>query len=162
VLEPALKESARQLMRVRDALVQTAPQVQVFAPCIHRNSCPMLLAERDWCHETLDYALPKPLAEVARAAGLRYEGLSYAALVLAQKPRVLGANIDMLYRIVSDPLPSKGKLTLYGCGEHGHQSLTCLTRDESADNQAFTSARRGHILRVPSLRVSKTDKIEKI
>lgn len=162
VLEPALKESTRQLMRVRDALLQSAPQTHVFAPCVHRNRCPMLLGERDWCHETLDYALPKPLADVARAAGLRYEGLSYAALVLTRAPRAFAAGEGALYRIVSDRLHTKGKLELFGCGESGYQRLTRLERDESGENRAFGEARRGDVLRVPEARVGKLSKIEKV
>ena len=90
----------------------------------------MLEGERDWCHESLSYALPPHLIEVAKRAGLRFEGLSYAALVLTRRARH-AAPPETLYRIVSDRLISKGKLELYGCGERGYQRLTRLDRDRS-------------------------------
>jgi SAM-dependent methyltransferase len=146
LLEPALKETARELMQLRDVLTARASAPFVIAPCLHALGCPMLSSERDWCHQELAYALPPPLADVARAASLRYEGLSYASLVLANTPRpTLPVHS---YRVVSDRLPSKGKLELYGCSEAGYTRLTRLDRHASERNQAFESARRGHVLTV--------------
>jgi SAM-dependent methyltransferase len=143
VLEPALKEVTRSLMAVRDVLAARAVAPFVLAPCVRTGPCPMLQGERDWCHEELALALPPALAKVARSAGLRWEGLSYAALVLGDAPRSSEPN---LVRIVSERLESKGKLELYGCGERGYERFSLLTRDESAANAAFTEAQRGHEL----------------
>jgi ribosomal protein RSM22 (predicted rRNA methylase) len=159
VLEPALKESARELMRTRDALVASASALHVFAPCVHREPCPMLVRERDWCHESLDYALPEPLAEVARAAGLRFEGLSYAALVLTRQPRF--ADLRPRQRIVSDPLPSKGKLELFGCSQEGYQRLVRLDRERSRENAAFDELRRGDVVELAGTRVTKETSLKK-
>lgn len=150
VLEPALKESARELMALRNVLAARTGPPFVVAPCLHALDCPMLPSERDWCHQELPYALPPRLAEVARAASLRYEGLSYASLVLATAARPsLGAGT---VRVVSDRLESKGKLELFGCGEHGYERLTQLTRAASPRNAPFASARRGDILAVEGAR----------
>jgi ribosomal protein RSM22 (predicted rRNA methylase) len=152
-LEPALKDSARGLMQTRDALVESAPDVQIFAPCTHRAACPMLARERDWCHESLDYALPPPLADVAKQAGLRFEGLSYAALVLTRAPR-FGDEL-VRRRIVSDPLRSKGKLELFGCSRDGYQRLTRLDRERSKENAPFEQLRRGDVVELAQTRVVK-------
>jgi len=157
VLEPALKQSARELMATRDALPRD--ELHVFAPCVRSGPCPMLEGERDWCHEALDYALPPHLVDVARRAGLRYQGLSYAALVLTKKPRAQHAPHDTLYRIVSDPLLSKGKRELFGCGERGYQRLTRLDRDASADNRGFDLLRRGDLVALPTLRVERATSV---
>ncbi len=149
VLEPALKESTRELMAVRDLLAASDGAPFVHAPCIHENPCPMLMSERDWCHQELAYALPPPLASVAEGAGLRFEGLSYASLVLRNEPRRFEAQPGRsLYRIVSQRLDSKGKLELYGCGEPGYVRLSRLDREASPQNKAFGEAQRGHILEV--------------
>ncbi|HEX6241923.1 MAG TPA: hypothetical protein VFZ61_13535, partial [Polyangiales bacterium] len=120
--------------------------------------CPMLANERDWCHEALDYALPPALVPVARAAGLRFEGLSYAALVLTRTPRFAQPG-DALWRIVSDPRKSKGKLEYFGCGDAGHQRLTRLDRDESAVNAAFDGLRRGDVVEVEETRVEQATRV---
>ncbi len=152
VLEPALKDSTRELMRVRDLLTARGAAPFVWAPCTRTGPCPMLAAERDWCHQELPYALLPRLAQVARAAGLRFEGLSYASLVLRNTPRMFAARPELgehaLYRIVSERLESKGKLEAYGCGEGGHVRLSLLERDHSADNRAFSALARGHLLRI--------------
>jgi ribosomal protein RSM22 (predicted rRNA methylase) len=149
VLEPASKAAARALMAARDALVEQAPHLHLVAPCLHRGPCPMLQNERDWCHQEARYALGPTLTPIAKAAGLRYEGLSYASLVLS---RAAGQPVhaEGLYRVVSDPLPSKGKRELYGCSGRGYVRLTRLSRDESPQNQAFSHARRGDLLAVGS------------
>jgi ribosomal protein RSM22 (predicted rRNA methylase) len=158
-LEPALKDSARELMSTRDALVQSAPDAHIFAPCLHREPCPMLARERDWCHESLDYALPAPLAEVAKQAGLRFEGLSYAALVLTRAARF--GDDRVLQRIVSDRLPSKGKLELFGCGRDGYQRITRLDRDRGVENAEFEQLRRGDVVEIEGTRVVKGMAVKK-
>lgn len=160
VLEPALKESARELMATRDALCQGAETPHVFAPCVRSGPCPMLEGERDWCHESLSYALPPHLIEVAKRAGLRFEGLSYAALVLTRRARH-AAPPETLYRIVSDRLISKGKLELYGCGERGYQRLTRLDRDRSELNRDFELLSRGDVVALPEQRVGRETSVKR-
>jgi len=146
-LEPALKDTTRELMRTRDVLAARNTAPYVLAPCLHSLPCPMLPSERDWCHQELPVALPTSLAEVARAATLRYEGLSYASLVLGNTPRPLPAAGS--FRIVSDRLLSKGKLEFFGCSDAGkHQRLTRLDRHDSDTNEAFGAARRGDVITV--------------
>ena len=147
VLEPALKPTTRELMHLRDVLVARAAAPFVVAPCLHTRACPMLPSERDWCHQELPYALPPKLAEVARAAQLRYEGLRYASLVLRNSERPHDQD-EHLYRIVSDRLASKGKLELLACGTPRYQKFTRLERHESAENEAFGAAERGALLEI--------------
>jgi SAM-dependent methyltransferase len=167
-LEPALKQSARELMQVRDLLVarresERAGPPFVFAPCVRSGPCPMLAGERDWCHEALDFALPAPLADVAQRAGLRYQGLSYAALVLANQPRAASEGTGERYRVVSDPLRSKGKLELFGCGEPGYVRLTRLERDVSEQNRTFGELRRGDVAELADApRVGRESNVRKL
>lgn len=165
VLEPALRESTRELMQVRDVLAtaepEGAPLIHVLAPCVRRGPCPMLRSERDWCHETLDFALPPTLVPVARAAGLRYEGLSYAALVLGHRARQAEPS-ETLLRIVSERLVSKGKLEYFGCGEVGYQRLTRLDRERSPHNAGFDQLRRGDLVELTGARVGRDTPIVKL
>lgn len=147
IVEPSLRTSARELMQVRERLCQRHAKLSIVAPCVHHAACPMLPRERDWCHEALDFALPPHLVPIAQAAGLRFEGLHYAALVLRKAPRVDAS--EPLLRIVSDPLPSKGKLELFGCGHAGLQRLVRLERERSSHNALFDSLRRGDVIALP-------------
>ncbi len=140
VLEPALKGVSRDLQRVREMVI--AKDIHVFAPCTHRGACPLLERERDWCHEDLPLALPERLAVTARAAGLRWEGLSYSYLVL----RAAGA-VSAGHRVVGGPVASKGKTEWQLCGGGGLVRLTALDRERDA-LQAQIPAGRGTLVRL--------------
>jgi hypothetical protein len=162
VVEPALRDRTRHLHRVRDALA-ARPGVTVFAPCLHAAPCPALAREADWCHEDLAVDLPAWLVPVARAAGLRHEGLTFSYLVLRKDgARLADADADAdvaatggaRLRVVSDAMPSKGKREAFLCGELrsggalvvGRVRAVRLDRDRSPGNAAWDVAARGDVL----------------
>lgn len=149
VIEPALRESARALQAVRDRIALRATTAagagpHVFAPCTRAGACPMLEGERDWCHEDLPLALPAALHPIARGAGLRFEGLSYAHLTLRRVPGTIGAGA---YRIVGGPIGTKGRTEWHGCGEHGLVRIARLDRHRG-EGDAMDDARRGSIVEI--------------
>jgi SAM-dependent methyltransferase len=120
VVEPALRERTRHLHHVRDALAERG--LAIFAPCLHQASCPALSAESDWCHESLPVNLPDWLVPVARAAGLRFERLTFSYLVLAKsgsnlRDRVVAPLGAGRLRVVSEVMASKGKREVFMCGD---------------------------------------------
>jgi hypothetical protein len=157
VIEPALRDRARHLHRVRDRLAASGHTI--FAPCLHAAPCPALARETDWCHEDLAVDLPFWLAPVARAAGLRHEGLTFSYLVLHRGGRRLVEAISSpaagtaRLRVVSDEIRSKGKREVFVCGELPGPSglvatrarLMRLDRDENPGNSAWTQLRRGDV-----------------
>ncbi len=148
VLEPALRAHSRALQQARGLLASAAGPPFVFAPCLHREACPLLARERDWCHEQLALPLPAPVAQLARAAGLRGSDLTFSYLTLHHQPRSLaelGAGARLL-RMVSSPLPTKGKLELMVCGAGPARRLRRLDRARSEANQALEAAARGTLL----------------
>jgi len=153
VLEPALKGTSRALHALRDVLAASDVAPFVAAPCLRVGPCPMLTTERDWCHEDLPLSLPLPLIDVARTAGLRFEGLSYAYLTLRNERGALhGAGArGVALRVVSDMLVSKGKRELFGCGVPGRVRLVRLDRARSDANAVLEDAGRGDVLDVEPL-----------
>lgn len=145
ILEPALRETTRELHRLRDGLEGWT----VAAPCVRRGPCPMLEGERDWCHEEEKASLPPALVAVAKDAGLRGDRLRYSYLTLRRDGRSL---IDRAgegaWRVVSQSLKTKGKLELFGCGAAGRVRFMRLDRHDSEANAAFGDGRRGQILSV--------------
>jgi SAM-dependent methyltransferase len=126
VLEPALSETTRALMAIRDALVERGRGI--FAPCPPSTArCPLLTRERDWCHEDLPLALPAGLAAVAKQAGLRFEGLTYSYLTLREGAS-LAEQLGGHARVVGGPVKSKGKSELLLCAGGHHHRLTVLDR----------------------------------
>jgi len=150
-LEPALRSSSRALQEARGHLIGPGGAPYVFAPCMHEAPCPLLARERDWCHERLRVPLPEPIATVARQAGLRDTDLSYSYLTLCASPRSLAElspEPDMLLRVVTAPLRSKGKLELGVCGPGPVRTLRLLDRHARQHGPSLEQAGRGSVLQV--------------
>jgi precorrin-6B methylase 2 len=157
VVEPALRDRARHLHRVRDRLAATG--TTIFAPCLHADACPALERETDWCHEDLPVDLPGWLVPVARAAGLRRQGLTFSYLVVRKDRARLADSLPVRpgatrLRVVSDVMASKGKLESFVCGELGSGAslavararVARLHRDASAKNDAWKRMSRGDLI----------------
>ena len=155
ILEPALRERTRHLHRVRDALLALPAPPTLFAPCLHAARCPALAQEGDWCHDDLEIDLPPWLVPIARAAGLRYQGLTFSYLVLRRDGRTLGGALSAdraRLRAVSGAIVTKGKREVFLCGPleagPGRARVTLLDRDRTAKNQAFEMIYRGDVVSV--------------
>jgi ribosomal protein RSM22 (predicted rRNA methylase) len=146
IVEPALRDRTRRLHRVRDALASRG--VTIFAPCLHQAACPMLANESDWCHEDVAIDLPPRVASIARAAGLRWQGLTFSYLVLRRDDVTLRTCIDapVALRVVSLPIDTKGKRELFLCSDAGEiRRAARLDRDEKP-RTAWSDATRGDVL----------------
>jgi ribosomal protein RSM22 (predicted rRNA methylase) len=150
VIEPALRETSRALLEVRDLLV--ADGVAVRAPCLYRGACPALARPGDWCHAERRVELPALVEEIARRAGLRKEAVKMSYLVLARRgepwPPAPGGRV---FRIVSEPLPSKGRLRYMGCGPEGRIGLALQEKDRCEGNRRFEGLVRGDVVEVTAV-----------
>jgi thiamine-phosphate diphosphorylase len=143
IVEPALRTRTRHLHKLRARFSE-----QVFAPCLQRDACPMLERENDWCHEDLPKNLPEWLVPVARAAGLRYEGLTFSYLVLRPDGRGLRESVPHgSVRAVSSLRKSKGKSELLVCGPGAPLSMMRLDRHRTEANAAWETIARGALFR---------------
>ncbi len=165
ILEPALRETARALHRLRDALIDTG-DAHVFAPCVRRTTpCPMLADDSDWCHEDRPVQLPPRAARLAAATGLRGRGLKFAYLVLRREPAALADVPEgrRALRVVSQVNRPKGKVEAYGCGDGGRSRIRLLRRHRSDANRAFERAARGDVLLLgDSDELSADDRVERV
>jgi hypothetical protein len=135
IVEPALRGRTRHLHAVRDVLVSGG--ATVFAPCLHAAACPVLLTEGDWCHEDLPVDLPPWLVPLARAAGLRWQGLTFTYLVLRRDEQRLVGQLDhapgaprVHLRVISELMRTKGKAEVFACTSTGTRiRLRRLDRD---------------------------------
>ena len=139
-----------------------AGAVKVIAPCTAEGACPMLRRERDWCHADDLLALPEPLAIIARGAGLRFEGLSYAYLTLARtNPGVAG-----LYRVVGGPIVQKGKTEWHVCQAPDLVRLSVLHRDRDETERLSGLGRGARVRLTPkpedgsTIRAAATTEVE--
>jgi SAM-dependent methyltransferase len=147
VVEPALRDTSRALLRVRDLLV--ARGYAVRAPCLFRGPCPALLRETDWCHAERAVDAPPLVAQIGRAAGLRKEAVKMSYLVLAPKGEAWAEPPPgRVFRIVSEPLPSKGRLRYMGCGPEGRLGLALQEKHVTERNRRFEGLLRGDVVEI--------------
>lgn len=168
VIEPALRETSRALLQLRDRLV--ARGVTVRAPCLYRGGCPALTRAGDWCHAERRFAPPPLVDELARAAKLHRDTLKMSYLAL-QPPGATWPEppAGRLFRIVSEPLPQKGQHRFVGCGPEGRLPLVLAEKHVRDGNRAFVTLERGDVVRVErltaradGLRLDDASTVEKI
>lgn len=147
VIEPALRETSRDLLAVRDLLV--ASGLSVRAPCLFRGPCPALLKESDWCHADRAWEPPRLVLELARAAGLHKESLKMSYLVVSPRGEDWQApHPGRLFRIVSEPLAGKGRRRYIGCGPEGRTGLALQEKHRNPLNEDFFRLERGDVVSV--------------
>jgi hypothetical protein len=147
VVEPALRDTSRGLLRVRDLLV--ARGLAVRAPCLFRGACPALVRETDWCHAERAIEPPPLVAQLGKAAGLRKEAVKMSYLVLAPPGEGWAEPPPgRVFRSVSEPLPSKGRLRYMGCGPEGRMGLSLQERHVTDANRRFAGLLRGDVVEV--------------
>ena len=154
LVEPALRETSRELLAVRDQLLALS-DLEIVAPCFWRGACPALASPRDWCHD----------AVAAPDLGGRRVDFSY--LVLRDRWKPLPGQLN--YRVVSDPLPEKGRLKLYACGPDSRHAFIRLDRNETPANAGFGKLVRGDVARIAGaaeasdgMRVEATTAVKKL
>ncbi|MDP3505434.1 MAG: small ribosomal subunit Rsm22 family protein [Myxococcales bacterium] len=147
VMEPALRDTSRALLQVRDVLV--AKGYAVRAPCMFRGPCPALVKPSDWCHAERQWRMP-PLTEVlARTAGLHKESLKMSYLVLAPKSEAWAEPPPgRVLRIVSEALEGKGRQRFMGCGPEGRIGLAMQDKHRNPGNEKFFHLNRGEVIRI--------------
>jgi len=144
IVEPALRETGRALLSLRDALLRAG--WSALAPCFTQAPCPALASARDWCTAEVRWNPPRFFRQLAQATGLRAdEVLSFAPLVLGRAAPPLERD---LWRVVGVAPAEKGKQRVWICGAEGRFPLVRLDRDRRPHNAAFDQLRRGDGVRV--------------
>lgn len=111
IVDTALKDHTRVLMKQRDLLLSEDQTLTPLFPCTHRNACPMLAKlEGDWCHGFLSWEMPSIVRQLDILTGFNKHRIKLSAFVFQKNSALLSG-----FRIVTPP--EKGK--------HGHSSVIC-------------------------------------
>ena len=150
IIEPALRETSRALLQVRDKLMEK--DIVAVYPCIFRGCCPALEKESDWCHSEFLWDAPVLMTDIAKASGLHKESLKMTAVAFMRKSEVPQNQDDScVFRIVSEPLASKGRQRFMGCGIRGRIGLSLQTKHINECNNRFSRLKRGDLVRIQGL-----------
>ncbi len=144
IVEPALQEPTRLLMRLRDTFLKRHPEAAVIFPCTHCDSCPMLAnSDHDWCHGTLSWEKPRLVRHIDRLTGFNKHRLKYSALILGKE-----LNTPSGYRVIQPASKTKlGKEAIL-CGRdfYGKAQLPKKVRHER--NYPFERAKSFDLLEI--------------
>ena len=151
LVEPALLLTSRELIALRDRLIQEGFVVR--SPCPGSYPCPAIAAgpERS-CHAESSWALPELLASLAASAGLDRDSVKFAYFIIMSS-ETEPADPDKsaakgIRRVVSDPMLNKaGRIRYILCGDGKLETLSARADDETARRSGFMSLKRGDILR---------------
>jgi len=176
LLEPALKETSRELLLLRDCLLDRT-DLRVYAPCVHNLHCPAVAPQNvsDWCHEDRSWNPPRLIQVIDGLVGNRKDSLKYSYAVFnrlglsvaeaahgqarnRRSSSAAGAEIDsqsgsQVWRVVSERLEEKGKSSAYFCGAEGRARVTRLRKHGSKNNQHFDELARGQVVLTNGLRM---------
>lgn len=145
MIEPALRETSRELLEVKDGLLEQG--FRIYAPCLCHAKCPALANPKDWCHADLAWDPPADIQALDKLTGLRKDSLKFSYLILRKDGRSLSALYgENAFRVVSEPLVSKGKTEFYICGEPGRRLVARLDKDANAQNESLGKLQRGDII----------------
>ena len=150
VIEPALLATSRDLLAVRDLLVERG--WLVIAPCCGRAAlgCPALDAgENQTCHDEIEWSPPPAVAALARSMGLDKDSLKMTWFMFAP-PRTARALTEKdvsdrgTFRVVSDAMLNKGgRERRLICGSTGRFPLSVAQGHADSARSGFNRLRRG-------------------
>lgn len=154
VMEPALRETSRELHLVRDRLLE-AGACTVYSPCLHDGPCPALIKADDWCHEERHWTPPPIVSAIDREVGFIKDALKFSYVILRKDGRTIVPRKPDQFRVVSELREMKGEKRAWLCNETGRPEIGRQDRLRSESNAAVDGWHRGAIVRISEI-VRKT------
>ncbi len=150
LVEPALRETAREFHQVRDRLLE-AGTCTVYSPCLHENPCPALVKADDWCHEERTWTPPAIVSAIDKQVGFIKDALKFSYVILRRDGRTIVPRGPDVYRVVSELREMKGEKRAWLCNETGRPEVGRQDRLRSESNAAVDGWHRGAIVRVDQI-----------
>ena len=150
IIEPALRETSRALLQVRDKLLQDK-RCTIYSPCLHENACPALVKPDDWCHEERAWERPAVIQQIDTEVGFIKDALKFSYLLLRKDGKTIIERWSDVFRVVSELRVMKGEKRAWLCNEQGRQEVGRQDRLASSSNQAFDQWCRGAIVQIEKI-----------
>ncbi len=158
--EPAILESSRNLIKIRDLLNDT---VNILSPCVHaqnKTQCPALKAgENHTCHQENTWSPIAPVSDLAKQAGLDRTSVKMTCFVFSKTEQ--NAINENLYRVVSDAMLNKaGRIRYLLCNSQDRIAFSAKKDDTLSVQKGFFALKRGTVINLtnPQLRGDKENK----
>jgi hypothetical protein len=145
LIEPALLETSRNLLTIRDRFMQEG--WHTIAPCTGSGQCPALSAgPGHTCHAHLNWIPPEPVASLAKNAGLDRDAVKMTFCILQRQQPAAAAGTEGLTvsgRIVSEGMLNKaGRIRFLICNGEQRIPISAKKDDPHAKTEGFFSLQR--------------------
>ncbi|HET6675987.1 MAG TPA: small ribosomal subunit Rsm22 family protein [Nitrospiraceae bacterium] len=150
LIEPALRDSSRELHQLRDRLLGTT-HCTLYSPCLHEGPCQALVKPTDWCHEERAWVSPGWIRAIDRKTGFIKDALKFSYALLRKDGRTIAKRANGVFRMVSELRVFKGETRAWLCNEGGRSEVGRLDRQRSDTNAAFDQGKRGTIIRIDQI-----------
>ncbi len=153
--EPADRLSSRNLLRVRDVLLDRLKDLRILAPCpnLRNAGCPALANEKDWCHEDRPFSFSPEIQSMAASVGHIKDALKMSYLIGVRSrdlPPPQKQTEQSTLRLVSELRHERGLGWGIFCDGKDRQKIRLLTRHRNSRNQSFFSLERGEEILQPA------------
>ncbi len=152
--EPADRVSSRNLLNIRDLLLDHLQDLHILAPCpnFRDAACPALLNEKDWCHEDRPFHFSPEVHSMASSVGHIKDALKMSYLIGIRSPnRPLSHSSQehSTLRLVSELKNERGLGWGIFCDGEERKKVRILTRHRNEVNKSFWSLHRGEEILQP-------------
>lgn len=141
ISEPALLETSRNLISIRDRLIEN---LAVVSPCLCSCICPVSdSGTNQTCHAEINWKPVEPVASIAQLAKLDRQSVKMTYMAFTKNGMNNNCNAENNYRIVSDGMLNKsGRIRFLLCD--GKKRIPCSAKkdDSYAQSQGFFSLSR--------------------
>ena len=161
IIEPALRETTRNLHRVRDQLL-ALQACTVYSPCLHEHSCPALVKEDDWCHEERPWIPPSWISVIDKEVGFIKDALKFSYVIFRKDGARIVPRSQDVFRLVSELRTLKGDTRAWLCNETGRAEVGRLDRDEAESNASVCEWHRGAIVRISGIEKKSSGSIGRV
>lgn len=127
IIEPALQESSRKLMKLRNDFFREQAEFQILFPCFHSKPCPMYIDnQKDWCHGELNWDTPQLVQQIDQLTGFNKHRLKYSALVISKTG---SAEYPSYSRVVDFQHTSKSGTKIKLCSTEGLKEVVLSKKE---------------------------------
>lgn len=150
ISEPALLETSRSLIQVRDELIKNG--FSILSPCLKSHPCPVLSSgPNHTCHAEIQWNPCEPVASIARSAKLDRESVKMTFFAFCKADSVPIQPDNVSYRVVSDGMLNKsGRIRYLLCDGEKRIPLSAKNGDSNARQNGFFNLQRYDTVKVQS------------
>jgi Predicted rRNA methylase len=161
IIEPALRQTTRNLHRVRDRLLMLHA-CTIYSPCLHEQSCPALIKKDDWCHEERPWVPPPWITAIDKEVGFIKDALKFSYAIFRKDGATIVPRNQAVFRVVSELRALKGDTRAWLCNETGRPEVGRLDRDETENNASVAEWHRGAIVHISGIEKKNSGSIGRV